>query len=304
MRIFRLTVALMALDACIAQGQPQNQILSAGYSPPLYPNVGLGQVITLFVPRLDVPDAVSSQIPPPTTLSGVSVLVRVPPPADGSQYPPALGILRIYSQNADACRSSDNCPTTQITVQIPTDRVCILGASTAGCRGPFGPPPQIILNVKANGVSGPNFTMSVSVPGAHLLNSCDSVFGPPAATCFPLITHADGAIVSGNNPAKVGEILTVYAVGLAGEGGNVTGQLVFRYSLVPDQKGFQTTYVYDDIEPNWAGLTPGDVGLYQINFTVPPSPAPTFPCAGTSQYNATINSIVNFNQTVGLCVQP
>jgi uncharacterized protein (TIGR03437 family) len=296
------TSSVVALWSFVAYGQPQNQILSAGYSPPLYQNVGLGQVITLFAPRLNVPDAVSSQIPPPTTLSGVSVLVRVPPPADGSKYPSALGILRIYSPNEDTCGSSDNCPTTQITVQIPMDRVCLPPVSAGGC--PTVPPPQIILNIKANGVSGPDFTLTVSAVGAHLLNSCDSVFGPPAVSCSPLITHADGTMVSGTNPAKVGEIITVWAVGLAVQGGNAAGGLVFRYLLVPDQKGFQTTYVYDDIEPTWAGLTPGYVGLYQINFKVPPAPAPPFQCAGTSQYNATFNSIVNFNQTVGLCVQP
>src|SRR5262249_7061541 len=154
--------------------------------------------------------------------------------------------------------------------------------------------PKIILNVKANGATGPDFPMTVSVPGAHLLNSCDSIFGPPSTSCYPLITHADGTLVSGDNPAKVGETIAVYAVGLAGDGGNVTGELVFRYLLFPGQRGFQTAYVYNEIVPDWAGLTPGYVGLYQVNFTVPPPPAPIFGCVGTSQYNATINSIVNF----------
>ena|SRR5579872_4119839 len=79
-------------------------------------------------------------------------------------------------------------------------------------------PDEAILNVKANGVSGPDFTVQVSGEAPHLLNSCDTIFGGgpilSGSGCNPVITHADGTVVSYASPAKVGERVVVYALGL------------------------------------------------------------------------------------------
>jgi uncharacterized protein (TIGR03437 family) len=177
-----------------------------------------------------------------------------------------------------------------------------MGASSTGCRGPEGPPPQIILNVKANGATGPDHSIQVSDSIPHLLNSCDSIFGPPSGSCYSLITHADGALVNNSNPAKVGEVITAWAVGL----GQGSTQVRFQYRLASDDPTALATYftVGHLILPEWVGPTPGYLGLYQINFKVPSMPAATFQCAGTTQNNALIDITTNFTQAVSLCVQP
>jgi uncharacterized protein (TIGR03437 family) len=55
--------------------------------------------------------------------------------------------------------------------------------------------------------------------------------------------------------------------------------------------------------PIYAGLAPGYVGLYQINFTVPPPPVGTPPCSGAVQSNLTVSvgGLASFDGA-GICV--
>ena len=85
-----------------------------------------------------------------------------------------------------------------------------------------------------------------------------------------VVVHADGSLVSSENPATAGEVLIVYANGL----GAVTG-LVQSGQTSPSDPPARTIQtpsatlagVIAPIE--FSGLTPGFVGLYQINIRVP-----------------------------------
>jgi uncharacterized protein (TIGR03437 family) len=57
--------------------------------------------------------------------------------------------------------------------------------------------------------------------------------------------------------------------------------------------------------PLYSGLVPGYVGLYQINFIVPPPPAGTQSCSGTVQSNLTVSvgGLASFDGA-GICVAP
>ena len=57
--LFTVTLAASALTA-----KAQNQILGAGYSAP-WVQVAPGQILTLFTPALNVPDAIASGSPVP-----------------------------------------------------------------------------------------------------------------------------------------------------------------------------------------------------------------------------------------------
>ena len=322
----------------------QNQIVSIGHKAPVsfpYPYsaaVAAGDVVTLFTTAIDVPDAVATQTPLPTTLSGVSVLVRVIGALDTRGYPTSLPILRITRVNMDpngTCKTSPNttvfCSHSEITVQIPTEGVCATpgpvtpppcAANTA--NPPFiDYPPLLILNVKANGVTGPDLPVAHS--GApHIIESCDAMFGTqPFNSCHPLLTHADGALVSAAAPAHVGETITIYATGLGySPGGPPTGTATAKPGSIQPVDGLVGfTYAYPLegygtnvgaqtstlVTPEWVGYTGGYVGLFQTNVRVPPAPGGVYPpClqVGTDLGGNTYVVTVAATSTVSICVQP
>ncbi len=222
-------------------------------------------------------------------------------------YPKALPILRVYTETSCRFPNPPACPNTQITVQIPTERVCGVPVENR-CLTPN--PPELILNLRANGTTGPDLHLAVIANEGgilHLLNSCDSIFGKPQ-DCHPLITHADGTLVNVGNPATVGEAIVVYGVG-----GDVYDQnrfktgspapqsvslpladasLLFSYQIevgfgygiiayLPVRQPVGTTYY---------GQVGGYVGLYQVNLVVPPAPAGVRPCQGPSGVNASVHA--------------
>jgi len=162
----------------------------------------------------------------------------------------------------------------------------------------------------------------------HLLNSCDPLFGPqPSSTCHPLITHPDGTLVKADNPARVGEIITLYAVGYActwtggpTAQGNPCGDVIFEfpYPLPPETpvttRGliplgpFASTK--QAVQPDWVGTVSGFTGLYQANVRVPPAPGGVQPCSAGSGF-LHLPVVSGFVRLVGptadpvpICVQP
>jgi uncharacterized protein (TIGR03437 family) len=111
------------------------------------------------------------------------------------------------------------------------------------------------------------------------------------------------------SPAKAGEELVAYAVGLGQTNpASVTGQLVTKSA--PTQTSFTLDYNFHPNalpsrplptgpQPIFAGTTPGYVGLYQVNFVVPPVPAGTPPCVDTSTLQPPYN-VVQSNLTVSV----
>jgi uncharacterized protein (TIGR03437 family) len=325
-----------AVSSTMAQGP--NQIVAVG-SGQLYNQFALngvapGDIVTLFSTALGVPDAVATQVPLPNSLSGVSVQARVIGATYPGGYPTSLPILRIYTANSFEMPSGIRCPTnpnnifcsnTQITVEIPTERVCAPNAfqnppehCTAEVNNDL--PPLLVLNVTANGVTGPDLSLDVVDASPRILTSCDSIFGPAQNSCPALVTHADGTLVSNSSPAKVGETITVYAVGL-GQIGPRSGDaypepiqmgpvgvfgLTFGYQIpqpgyaAPPGVIIQAT-AYVTAPSVWVGLTGTYVGLYQDNVTVPPAPGQVYQACG-SNGNASIG--FSYINTQYICVQP
>jgi uncharacterized protein (TIGR03437 family) len=334
----RWAAAVLGVACSSTLGQ-QNQIVSIGHKAPTpYPYsavVAAGEVVTLFTTAIDVPDAVATQTPLPTTLSGVSVLVRVIGASDTRGYPTSLPILRVTRVGLDpngTCKTNPNttvfCSHSEITVQIPTEGVCATPGPVAPPPCPANPPfpeypPLLILNVKANGVTGPDLPVAHFAP-SQLLESCDAMFGTqPSYVCHPLVTHADGTLVSAANPAHVGETITIYATGLGDSpGGPQTGTAEAKPASIQPASGivsFKYPYPLEGYGPNvsaqtstsvtpgWVGYTGGYVGLFQINAKVPPAPGGVYqPCSNYATDlggNTWVVTAVPGN-TVSICVQP
>lgn len=96
-------------------------------------------------------------------------------------------------------------------------------------------------------------------PGIFLLDSANSG-----------ATHLDGSLAGASNPAKAGENIVLYATGL-GPVSNppAAGQTASLTTLSPALLMPQVTIGGFSAPVSFAGLTPGFIGLYQINTMVP-----------------------------------
>jgi uncharacterized protein (TIGR03437 family) len=162
------------------------------------------------------------------------------------------------------------------------------------------PLPAVLDGIEAliGGVSSPFFYVSktqlvVQVPSELAANSTysavlvasgqfsvpqdvDFVPAVPGTVSLPdgtiVAQHADFSLVNAAHPAKPSEPLTIYLVGMGAtsqtvaSGNPAPSNPLANVSIAP-----QVTIDGQNAPISFAGLTPGGVGLYQINFTVPPA---------------------------------
>jgi uncharacterized protein (TIGR03437 family) len=88
-------------------------------------------------------------------------------------------------------------------------------------------------------------------------------------------THGgDGSIAGASNPAARGEALVLYLTGLGPvQNTPASGQAASLSTLSPTLIKPQVTIGGFDSPVTFSGLTPGFIGLYQVNVTVPPAVA-------------------------------
>jgi uncharacterized protein (TIGR03437 family) len=213
----------------------------------------------------------ASEVPLPTTLAGFSAIISQEP----NQTTESLPIFRVKQEGV--CldqQQTPACVLTLLTVQIP--------AELELSNYEVGPQTATYITVFADGINILTYYVALDPVKVHILTGCDTVGGArptQLSACNPLITHADGTPVgpfSGPNPvlAKPGETLILYAWGLgitqpAVPPGNVSPNppavAVHRFTIILDYD----CGVVQTVTPAFVGLTPGQVGLYQVNFKVP-----------------------------------
>jgi len=116
----------------------------------------------------------------------------------------------------------------------------------------------------------------------------------PRATCFgsgnTIALHADGTLVSTANPARGGEYLVIYLVGMGTTNPGVqTGLAAPSAPLANTSSPATVSLGKSNATVAFSGLTPGGVGLFQINFEVPrglkPGPTDLVVTQGTASSN-------------------
>lgn len=287
-------------------------MVGSAYSAPLL-TVAPGQVVPVLVTGLKTVLTSGVQraenIPLPLALGGISVTFT-----QGLQYSRTLPLVAIYQFNqcASANPPTSDCLLTAIIVQIPFD----IAVPNPLLESPVAQPISS-LEIYENGAMSKAFIV-VPVPDQiHVLQSCD-IGGQTLGTgvCFPIVTHGDGNFVLeaprvpgqpalSNSEAKPGEALVMYAYGLGPvspvvQAGAVSPkppavvvsplQLQFDYRLNagPSAPTLNSSFT-STAHPTFAGLTPGQVGLYQISFVVPPPPPGTRNCGSPVESNLTIS---------------
>ena len=199
---------------------------------------------------------------------------------------------------------------TAITIQIPYEIEPRCLFTNPACNVVL----QAQLFVTVNGITGPPLELVPLADRVHIPTACDTVvpsgsgFAPyNGLPCSPLVTHADGSLVTLGSLAKGGEEIVAYAVGL----GLTTPAVPTGQAAAAATPTYETFMLDFNFRPNalasrpsrpfpgelltryavplFSGLVAGYVGLYQINFVVPPPPAGITACSGTVQSNLTVS---------------
>jgi|HubBroStandDraft_4_1064222.scaffolds.fasta_scaffold66134_2 uncharacterized protein (TIGR03437 family) len=318
--------------AQLAAAQPA--IVGADYTATFPLPVAPGQLITLIVDGLASPLPGPARAPAgslPNTLAGISAIFR----QVTNLSAPVLEVLPFSTCSIplpSPCGSL-----VAVTIQIPFE----IQTFCAECAQPGVP---AYLAIAQNGTIGELVSVTPLPNKVHLLTSCDTLVSglmPQPLTgglpCAPLVMHGAGKKVSAANPAHSGEELVAYAVGLGqtvepqttGQALNISAPtstlygVDFNYrpnALATKPTGPGTNQIPPPTPnaiypmPLFTGTTPGFVGLYQINFTVPQAPVGLPPCvdyttagpfANVVQSNLTVSvgSAYSFDGA-GICVQP
>jgi uncharacterized protein (TIGR03437 family) len=315
LRSHSVCLALFISFSAWAQNSSLGPVIgSAGYSNPLPLPVAPGQLLTLFVQST------------PSGTSGTPSVSAVF--WNGSDQP--MPVLQVNQSNV-ACTEIANSACAQslaVTVQIPFGILTVCNI----CANPLQAGGSIAVTV--NGVKTPYVAVRPFQDQVHFVTACDVLVagasGAPSFggfPCAPKIMHSDGTLVSANSPAHSGEELVAYATGLgqtnpplatgqpaaASSPTGTTFALDFNYhpnALASKPRASSVT----GFAPLFTDATKGYIGLYQINFLVPPVPAGLPPCndpgatlinGNVVQTNLTVSvgSIFSFDGAA-ICVQP
>jgi uncharacterized protein (TIGR03437 family) len=248
-------------------------LTSSGYTPPAPVPVAPGQIATFYVSGLTSSAGLTATLEQGSNVSAPIQSIRYV-----SQCPDDLG------NKISACGSL-----IAITVQIPFELMPICPV----CANLLSTAPAV-LAIAQNGQTVSAMELTPLTDEVHVLTACDEVLGPPVPPqpnlnglpCAPLVTHADGSMVSASNPANPGEELTAWAFGLgqtavpsstgqrAAAGATAqTFHLNFDYSVnALATKPYIGSPDNIPLSPLYSGAVAGFVGLYQVNFVVPPGP--------------------------------
>lgn len=129
------------------------------------------------------------------------------------------------------------------------------------------PTGDALLRVDHNGVRGNTVSLTIAPVVPRILQRTDS---------YGLVVKTDGNLAVPATPAKLGDTVTIYSIGLGAtspavaSGAASPGAPQLALVAAPVQVCFNAVCV----NSAFAGLTPNFVGLYQVNVTIPTG-APT-----------------------------
>ena len=144
-------------------------------------------------------------------------------------------------------------------------------------------PGDVTVRVVRQGTSGPAVTVT-------LADSAPALFD--IGTGFAIATHLDGSLLIQTSPGQPGEIVVVYATGLGytqpNPQDNEIPAAAAVIQLLSDLKVSLGGIALSPDRIKYAGITPGCIGLYQLNIELPPDVAanPSITVAVGPQTNA------------------
>jgi uncharacterized protein (TIGR03437 family) len=322
--------ALLLCSATAIQAQTAAVLAAAGYAAPAPVEVAPGQVVTLFFrgvrPGADGKPRIARSVsdPAPARLAGLAVRIAQP----GRTTPLEAPVLAVHQENeCDAAQPAQPvCLLTAVQVQIPHELDFL---SPAGID--IRPAADLILDDE--GQPSRRYPARVVSDNAHVLTSCD-VNGEiaPEGDCARSAYHSDGRPVSAAAPARYGDTIVVYAYGLGqtspaaatGRAASGPAPLVERIPGSPFGRGVWVSFRKDLVNASpsiprriddqlaahpgvpmaYAGLAPGQLGVYQINVPIPPLSSFTVPCGPEVRANAILTVTTAMGtENVPICLE-
>ena len=165
----------------------------------------------------------------------------------------------------------------QINLQVPVNTAA--GAAT--------------VQVMRDGLASNTVSLAIASRAPRLLLIGVGSYGAIFNTDFSIPMPVGSFPGVNTHPASVGDTLTLYAIGLGqtnpavATGAAATGTA----SLTSTPVVYFGDFVYEAATPLYAGLSPGSVGLYQVNVTIPPG-VPKGNVDVTIQFADSISNIV------------
>ena len=295
-------------------------MVGLGYRPPATIFVAPGQIIRLDIVGLktvlpfDTSTATRElravSLPLPEVLAGISLTLRQRFFMAGLQVgETSVKLPMIAIRQLAMCADNSTSPAcirSTITAQIPFD-LSFLGIGTFPTD----------ITISEAGVDSPPFGVGAVSDAIHVVTTCDQ----EGTSCDSIVAHPDGSRVTPDSPANPGEVVVVYAWGLGsttpavqtgaptpapapalgppGPGSDVVVGFDFRSNAGPSNPTSMTSHV-----PVY--LTPGQVGLYQINVQLPDSFPNVERCSNITGVSS--NLTINFRRSAsfdgaGLCVK-
>ncbi len=285
----------------VAQAINGQAVVGIGYGAPVTPiSAAPGEIVTLFVTGIINPVVTSVTVALQQNNSVINFGTEVSTPA------PVLS-SSLFSVCPDSVTPVElTCgDLAAVTVQIPYELI----AYCLTCAGA----PDATLAVSQNGKLVSAIELNPIPDHVHVLPACGSdTFNLTGLPCPPAVTHANGEVVSIFHPAQPGEALTAWIYGLGQTTPSaVTGQpaveasatdiitLDFNYRVnALATKPYTGEPSAPPTRPRYAGSAPGYIGLYQVNFVVPPLPTNGIPrCTGIPTGTAYVQS--NLTVSIG-----
>ncbi len=132
-------------------------------------------------------------------------------------------------------------------------------------------PGPAVVQLQNQGVYGPAINIMLAAAAPVLFQS-------DATTV--IATHGNGPLVTADSPAQAGEVVVLYATGLGPTApATLPNQIPQTAARIIDSADFQVVLNGAAVDPRliqYAGVTPGFAGLYQINLQLP-ADCPTNP---------------------------
>jgi hypothetical protein len=315
MRGWQLIVVFAVVVAVRSVSAQTPALMGSGYAPPVPFRVAPGQLVTLYVSgtRTVLPEesrvVSATAVPLPAALAGFSVNLR----QGGNTYAAPLFSVAQTTACAGSTAPSSGCIVTALTLQIPFELVAFPPGVEA---------PELLTEISVidGGIESAHFLAMPAVDNIHLLTRCDSIAGgsPSNPPCSGVVTHADGTLVTADSPAKASEIVVIYGFGF----GRTTPPVkTGAPAPVPAPVVAEPVVVQFDFHPNagpsrpyvnplsmtpvfpgpiFAGLTPGQVGLYQLNVRLPDTLPAVLPCTRSGGIVYGLTGTVTSNLTINI----
>jgi len=228
-----------------------------------------GNVVTLSTSGLTM---LASSYPAGAT----PVISGIVSAADGSKPVAPGGLVSIYGQNMSAASLADSA----LPLSTGLGNSCIgvngtpipllyMSATQINAQLPFNATDNATLTIHSPGGLSNNYSMTIQPTAPSVFMG--GVAGPE--TGLPIIVRDDnGQLVTPTNPVHPKDTLTIYVTGMGGTTPAIqTGQAAPANPLSWASVAPVITLGGATLSIGYAGLAPGEVGVYQINATVPSS---------------------------------